>query len=126
MPAEIPRCRRVKATTSRILDRYRAVTSCAGGLQLSPLSCRFRHHLLYCGFNPCSGLCIMRDPAPLKVSPRVQAILAGAPLLGLRSGGSRIGQPLQSIQLGRTGRTLGFGLLVLLLRAFGHVSAFWR
>ena len=29
MPAEIPRCRRVKVTTSRILDRYRAVTSCA-------------------------------------------------------------------------------------------------
>jgi hypothetical protein len=53
----------------------------------------------------------------------MQAILMRMPLLRLRGGGSRGGQPLQSIQLGRAGLPLRFSSFVLLLWAFGHVFA---
>jgi hypothetical protein len=48
----------------------------------------------------------------------MQALLARPPLLCLRGGGSRVGQPLQSIELRRAGFPISFRAFVLLLWAF--------
>ena len=70
MPAEILRCRRVKVTASRILDRYRAVTSCArtaptiaAFLSISPSSAVSRLQPVLWPLHH------ERDRAPLRVSP---------------------------------------------------------
>src|SRR5688572_8978426 len=83
--------------------------------------CHYLPHRLLC---PSSRLVILTEVAHLRrFLLLMQAILTCPPLLRLRGGGSRVGKPLQSIQLGRAGLPIRFSSFVLVLWAFGHVFA---
>jgi hypothetical protein len=87
----------------------------------TPFAVWLRHHLPHGLFCPSSGFIIVTKIAHFCwLLLLMQAILARLPLLCLRGGGSRVGQPLQSIQLGRAGLFIALRLFVFLFRAFGY------
>jgi hypothetical protein len=90
----------------------------------TPFAVWLRHHLPHGLFCPSSRLVILTEIAYFCwFLLLMQAVLAGLPLLRLRGGRSRVGKPLQSIQLRRAGLPISFSSFVLLLWVFGHVFA---